>query len=60
MRPANESTLSLEERTHELARLLAVGLLRLRDRHALAAPSTAPPTPLNTAENSLEKLPELP
>jgi hypothetical protein len=59
MRPA-EPLLSVEERTRELARLLAVGLLRLRDRHAIAAPSAAPLTPQNPTENSPENLPELP
>ena len=57
MRPASSlPPLSPEERVHALARLLAAALLRLRDRHALAAElahSALPKNSPNPAEIAL-------
>jgi hypothetical protein len=58
--PADENPLTPEERTRELARVLATGLLRLRDRAALPAPNPDHAPPDNPAANSSENRPELP
>jgi hypothetical protein len=58
--PVDDSPLSPEERTRELARILAVGLLRLRDRAAFPEPTPDAASPDNAAANSSENRPELP
>ncbi|WP_149114941.1 hypothetical protein [Limnoglobus roseus] len=49
--------LTPDERFRELAAILAVGLLRLRDRHALATPAEPPHWP-EEVENPLDLPPE--
>jgi hypothetical protein len=58
--PADDYPPTPEERTRELARILAVGLLRLRDRAAFLEPTPEATPPANLAENSLENRSELP
>ncbi len=61
MRPHNSQPLiSEQERTREIARLLAIGLRRLRDRHALIPTSDADPTEENSLPNKEPNCLELP
>jgi hypothetical protein len=58
--PADENPLSPQDRSRELARLLATGLLRLRDRAALPEPPADDDPPEHPLENYPEIPPELP
>ena len=60
MHPRDDSLqLTPDERRHEVAAILAAGLLRLRDR-GLLAPAPISENPSNSSQNRLEAVPENP